>query len=660
MGTQREKVILEMDDRLSAEATKATGSLGKLKTAVKAVAATAAAAKIAQFAADTVQLAIDAEEAGAAFDTTFGPAAEEAGRFVEDFANKAGFANFELQQMLAVTGNVVQGLGATESESLRLSRAMATLSGDVASFSNAQGGAQAVMAALQSAINGEREALKTYGLAVSEAEVQARALADTGKRSASELTRLEKAEATLAVATEKAGKAIGDLDRTQDSTANSMRRLSAEWTEAKAAIGDGLIPVLEAVIPLLSDAAGGMKTAGGWIAGGVSFVTQSVYNLRTALGSLPGEIGEAEGQLRTMRGELNAGVPLTESFAEAIGRLDDKTEMTGYSLVYMRDSLGLADEEMLEAIEHTIAQADALELSEGAMSALATGADQLSAKIAHAARQDEDYRYSVAQTAAANTDLRIRMARAYQAIDKQALAAGNAEHALLRQMTATDKLRASNKLLTDDLRAAADPVFNMVREWENLETVLADPEASLLDIADANLSLQSAMDQLSPGTLVEGLDSIARAADTDRESIRLLLEGMGLLDGYVVRPVIDLQVKGATRIGLVDGEIWDMGGGHIAADSGGYLDFPLGTPVPLTAHGQERILSADQNRIFEQLAAAVTGTGGDTYTDQSTYSPSTTLQVFIDGTQTTETTVDAILDRAELAGILSGSIGGIQ
>ncbi len=253
----REKVILQAEEDVSKKFDKAGGSVDDLGAKIKKLAAGAGLAlaikKFAQLGVNVTKMAIDAGEAKAAFDTTFGTALPRATAFVDDFANKAGFATFELQQMLAITGNVVQGIGATEEESAALSESMAILAGDVASFSNASGGAEAVLLALQSAINDEREALKTYGLAINEAEVQQRALNTTNKLAAGNLTRLEKAQATVAIAYEKAGKAIGDLDRTQDSAANTLRRIGARLKEAGVAAGDTLLPALEDLLPIVED-----------------------------------------------------------------------------------------------------------------------------------------------------------------------------------------------------------------------------------------------------------------------------------------------------------------------------------------------------------------------------------------------------------------------
>ena len=251
----REKVILEGEDRASKSFDSAGGSFERMGSTLKKVAISGgiaiAAQQLIKLGTQVTSMAIDADEAKAAFDTTFGQALPQAAGFVEDFANKAGFATYELEQLMAITGNVVQGIGATEAESAALSQTMVELAGDVASFSNAEGGAQAVMLALQSAINGEREALKTYGLAIAETEVQQRALNETGKTRVEDLTRLEKAEATVAIAYDKAGKAIGDLDRTQDSAANSLRRLKARFKEAGVEAGQNLLPAVENLLPVI-------------------------------------------------------------------------------------------------------------------------------------------------------------------------------------------------------------------------------------------------------------------------------------------------------------------------------------------------------------------------------------------------------------------------
>jgi hypothetical protein len=314
--TIREKILLEGEDRASQAFQKAGGGFEAMGATLKKVALTGgifiAAQKLLELGQNALKSAIDAREAASAFDTTFGAAVGEASAFVEEFAIKAGFATGELKQLLAITGNVVQGIGATEQESAELAESMARLAGDVASFSNAAGGAPAVLQALQSAINGEREALKTYGLAISEVEVQELALQQTQKERAEDLTRLEKAQATVDLAYEKAGKAVGDLDRTHDSAANTLRRVQARAKEAGAAFGEELLPsveellpALEALIPVAGNVASSLSGAftavapaiGKALSGadelflGIQLAANSAINVVAGLGAIIAEVG---------------------------------------------------------------------------------------------------------------------------------------------------------------------------------------------------------------------------------------------------------------------------------------------------------------------------------------------------------------------------------
>jgi hypothetical protein len=208
---------------------------------------------------DMVNLATDAGEAQSMFEVTFADALPKATEFVEEFAHKAGFAEHELQQLLGTSGAVLQGIDFTGEASVDLSTKLATLAGDVASFSNAQGGAQAVMEAMTKAMLGENESLKTYGIAISQAEVQTKAFEMTGKSSASELTKQEKALATYQVLLKKTSVQQGDLNRTQDSFANKSRKAQAQLKDLKVTLGNELLPVAEQMLPVLMDMVGSLN-----------------------------------------------------------------------------------------------------------------------------------------------------------------------------------------------------------------------------------------------------------------------------------------------------------------------------------------------------------------------------------------------------------------
>jgi len=212
--------------------------------------ATALSAGVAVAGGKLLELGSDAEESANAFQVTFKEAEKSLGSFVDDFANKAGFTSSELQQLLSFTGGVTNAMGATAEESAELSKTIASLAGDIGSLKNLP--AEQAVRAMTSALTGEREALKSLGIVIKETDVQQKALEMTNKSSVKELTNLEKAHATVALITEASSDAIGDLDNTQDSFANTTRRLKAELRQTGLEMGQQLLPAVSGVLPLLS------------------------------------------------------------------------------------------------------------------------------------------------------------------------------------------------------------------------------------------------------------------------------------------------------------------------------------------------------------------------------------------------------------------------
>jgi phage-related protein len=225
------------------------GTLGKATVAGLGVASVAAVT----LGKDLVNLGSDANEARSAFETTFGESVPKLSGFVDEFANKAGLAAHELEGLLTQSGAILQGIEFTGEASADLSTKLASLAGDVASFSNVQGGAEPVMQAFTKALLGERESLKTYGIAIMEADVQQQAFIMTGKTNAKELTKQEKALATYELLLQKTKVQQGDLNRTQESFANKSRAAQAKLKDLKVTMGAELLPVVEELLPVIVD-----------------------------------------------------------------------------------------------------------------------------------------------------------------------------------------------------------------------------------------------------------------------------------------------------------------------------------------------------------------------------------------------------------------------
>ncbi len=153
-----------------------------------------------------------------------------------------GLAQDQAIQAAAGFGALLRPLGETEEAAAANSQRLTQLAADLASFSNTS--VADALQALSSGLVGEIEPLRRYGVVLSEAAVQQKALVQTGKDSVSQLTAQEKVAARLGIIFDSTGQAQGDFARTSDSLANQQRTLQANLRDLAATIGKGLNPAI--------------------------------------------------------------------------------------------------------------------------------------------------------------------------------------------------------------------------------------------------------------------------------------------------------------------------------------------------------------------------------------------------------------------------------
>ena len=214
--------------------------------------AVASAVGLGVLAKRTFDLGAGVAETGSKFNTVFGKeGAKQVNDFLDNFANKAGLTKTEAQALVSTTGAIAQGMGFAQDASATFATQVTKLSADLSSFNNMP--TEEVLMAVNSALTGEREQLKRLGIVIKETEVQQMALSMSGKAVAKSLTQQEKATATLALITSRAGVAVGDLERTQNSAANVGKRLGAMFRELMETIAISLMPTFELVLEQLDE-----------------------------------------------------------------------------------------------------------------------------------------------------------------------------------------------------------------------------------------------------------------------------------------------------------------------------------------------------------------------------------------------------------------------
>jgi len=219
-----------------------TATMVGLKGAAKTLGITLAAVAIVKLGKDAVKASSDFEETGSKFRTVFQDVAEEAQKTAKVLEDSYGLSKQSSRELLSATGDLLTGFGFTGAAALDLADKTNKLAIDLASFTNFSGGAAGASAALTKALLGERESIKSLGIAITETDL--RQFAEDQGKVFKELTRQEKAVLTLDLAYRQSKNAVGDFARTSGSFANQSRQLSENLNNLKVQLGDKVLPAL--------------------------------------------------------------------------------------------------------------------------------------------------------------------------------------------------------------------------------------------------------------------------------------------------------------------------------------------------------------------------------------------------------------------------------
>jgi hypothetical protein len=210
-----------------------------VKTAGVALAATFGAREIKDFVAGSISAFASLEEAVSKNTVVFGESAAEIESWARKQSDALALTETAALQYISTLGSILVQSGLTQAEAGELSKQLTTLVADLASFADVP--IEQSFNAVKGAIVGEREALKSLGFVITEAEVKTKALNLGLIEQGEELTANAKAQANIAVLMDKTSQAQGDMERTGDSLANQMKKLNAEASELQTYFGKGLV-----------------------------------------------------------------------------------------------------------------------------------------------------------------------------------------------------------------------------------------------------------------------------------------------------------------------------------------------------------------------------------------------------------------------------------
>jgi hypothetical protein len=332
------------------------------------------AGSIKDFIGDAIGSASDLNETTSKVGQIFGNATDQVLRFSKTTASSLGQSQQAALDGAATFGIFGSSAGLAGDDLATFASDMVTLAGDLASFNNTS--PEDAINAIGSALRGEAEPIRAYGVLLDDATLKNRALAlgliATTKDA---LTPQQKVLAAHAEILAQTATQQGDFARTSEGLANQQRILTAEFENAKAAIGTALLPVVtdlfrtfsEVGVPALQDLAkwftenedtvrtmavafvdGGLLSvqailgigealmnlsflALGWfrtiIDGFITFARVIVQSAADAFGWIPGlgpKLDEASARLEGMAGAANAAFDEMQDDALATAKAFDQ------------------------------------------------------------------------------------------------------------------------------------------------------------------------------------------------------------------------------------------------------------------------------------------------------------------------------------------------
>lgn len=230
------------------------GLVAGLGKAIAPLGAALGAIEVGGFIKDSVGLASDLNESLNALDVTYGKNSKSIKALGDTAATSFGLSQLELNNFAVQFSGFatqLQGDGKTSADVFETVMGRAT---DFASVMNLDVAEAAEV--FQSALSGETEPIKKFGINLSAAAVEAYAVKNGLAEAGKEMSDQTKLQATYGLLMEKTAFAQGDFANTSGGLANQQKILGARWAELKTTLGSALLPAMTAVMTFLNNLLG--------------------------------------------------------------------------------------------------------------------------------------------------------------------------------------------------------------------------------------------------------------------------------------------------------------------------------------------------------------------------------------------------------------------
>ena len=205
-----------------------------------------------RFSKQMVDMASAVQEMQSKSSVVFGQFVSSVRSQLGEFGDEVGRSTHELEKMASSVQDTFVPMGFARGEASKLSVQLTKLAVDVASFNNASD--TETMMAFQSALVGNHETVRRFGVVITEATLKQELLRMGITKNAKEVTNAEKVQARLNLLIAGTSDAQGDATRTSGSFANTSKALSSALSELSVDVMTPMLPKLTNMVEGFIDA----------------------------------------------------------------------------------------------------------------------------------------------------------------------------------------------------------------------------------------------------------------------------------------------------------------------------------------------------------------------------------------------------------------------
>lgn len=198
-----------------------------------------------------IKFASDMVETTNKVNVVFGSNSAAVDRWADNSLRKMGLAKQSALDYAAAYGDLGSSMQLSDEINYKYSTSLVQLAADMASFKNIS--ADRAQLALTAIYTGETESLKALGIVMTDANLQAYAIANGYTVQYDKMTQAEKVMLRYEYVMSATKNSMGDFARTSSGTANQTRMLGENVKETGAILGDVMAPAANEVITVTNE-----------------------------------------------------------------------------------------------------------------------------------------------------------------------------------------------------------------------------------------------------------------------------------------------------------------------------------------------------------------------------------------------------------------------